>query len=306
MTVAHLRTTRKGTTMFATLRRSWEFAKISYGIIWDHKSLIVFPLVSIVAASLVTLSFLFPLWTSGTLETWMAFVDPDSTTQATTGEQAIMYLVLFLFYFCTYFVIVFFNSGLTACALKVVSGEVPTLGYGFSMAAKRLPQILAWAFLSAVIGVILKMIENVNERAGRWVAALLGSAWTALTYFVVPVLVMDGVWPIMAIKLSLGTLKGTWGEALVGRFSMGFLSFLIMLPFLLIAGVIISVAFVSSNMVSMALGIALAVGIIVIVSAFTSAADVVFKALLYNYATGRSVPENVDTSSFDAAFAPKD
>ena len=140
--------------MFATLSRSWEFAKISYGIIWEHKSLIVFPLVSIVAAGLVTASFLFPLWTTGTLDTWMAMVDPDSTTPVSNADKALMYTVLFLFYFCSYFVIVFFNCGLTACALKVVSGEVPTIGYGFAMAVKRLPQIFAWALLSAVIGVI--------------------------------------------------------------------------------------------------------------------------------------------------------
>ncbi len=291
--------------MFATIGRSWEFAKISYGILWDHKSLIVFPIVSTIAAALVTASFLFPLWTTGTLETWMAFADPDATTKPTGADQAVMYTVLFFFYFCSYFVIVFFNSGLTACALKVVSGEVPTLGYGFAMAGKRIWPIFQWALLSAVIGVVLKMIENANEKAGRFVAAILGSAWTALTYFVVPVLVMDGVGPILAIKLSVGTLKGTWGEALVGKFSLGFLSFLISLPFLLIAGVIVVLAIMNGNPVNIGLGIALAVGIIIVVGAFNSAADVVFKALLYNYATDRSVPESVDTSSFDAAFAPK-
>jgi hypothetical protein len=46
--------------------------------------------------------------------------------------------------------------------------------------------------------------------------------------------------------------------------------------------------------------------LIVIVSAVSSAADTVFKALLYNYATGRSVPSNVDTSSFRDAFAPRE
>lgn len=292
--------------MFASMKRSWEFAKISYGILWDHKSLIIFPLVSTIAAALVTASFLVPLWTTGTLEMWMEFMNSESATQATTGDQIWMYTVLFLFYFCSYFVIVFFNAGLTACAMKVVSGEPPSIGYGFSMAAKRLPQILAWALLSAVIGVVLKIIENMNEHAGRWVAALLGSAWTALTYFVVPVLVMDGVGPIMAIKLSLGTLKGTWGEALIGRFSLGLLSFLIMLPFLIIVGVMVAMAFVSGNMTNMILAITLGVAIVIIVSAFNSAADVVFKALLYNYATGRSVPSEVDTSNFAAAFAPKD
>lgn len=292
--------------MFATLSRSWEFAKISYGILWDHKSLIVFPLVSTAAAALVTASFLVPLWTTGTLEKWLQFMDEESATVATTADQVWMYGILFLFYFCSYFVIVFCNAGLTACALKVVSGEAPSIGYGFSMAVKRLPQIVAWALLSAVIGVVLKIIENANEKVGYWVAALLGTAWTALTYFVVPVLVMDGVGPILAIKLSLKTLKGTWGEALVGKFSLGLLSFLIMLPFLIVVVVMIVLAMASNNMVNIVLAVTLGVAIVIIVSAFTSAVDVVFKALLYNYATGRSVPSEIDTSNFSSAFAPKD
>ncbi len=292
--------------MFATLSRSWEFAKISYGILWDYKKLIVFPLVSTAAAAVVTASFLIPLWTTGTLEKWLEFMDSESATQATTTDKVWMYSILFLFYFCSYFVIVFFNAALTACALKVVSGEAPSIGYGFSMAVKRLPQILAWALLSAVIGVVLKIIENANEKVGYWVAALLGTAWTALTFFVVPVLVMDGVGPILAIKLSLKTLKGTWGEALVGKFSLGLLSFLIMLPFLIVVAVLIMMAIASSNMVNIVLAITLGVAIVIVVCAFNSAADVVFKALLYNYATGRSVPSKINTSNFSAAFAHKD
>ena len=139
--------------MFATIGRSWQFAKISYGIVWDFKKLIVFPLLSTVAAVLVIASFAAPLWGTGTLESWMATADPESGVTATTADQVAMYGTLFLFYFCNYFVIVFFNSALTACALKVVNGEVPTIGYGLSTAGKRLPQIVGWAFVSALIGV---------------------------------------------------------------------------------------------------------------------------------------------------------
>jgi hypothetical protein len=49
---------------------------------------------------------------------------------------------------------------------------------------------------------------------------------------------------------------------------------------------------------------ALAVGVVlmVAVSAVTSAADVVLKALLCNYATDRSVPADVDGALFEQAF----
>lgn len=38
-------------------------------------------------------------------------------------------------------------------------------------------------------------------------------AWAIVTYFVVPVLVVDGVGPIQAVKRSSAILKRTWGES---------------------------------------------------------------------------------------------
>jgi hypothetical protein len=35
----------------------------------------------------------------------------------------------------------------------------------------------------------------------------------------------------------------------------------------------------------------------------SSAADIVFRSLLYNYATGKTIPEEVDDQIFAAAFA---
>ena len=120
--------------MFATLGRSWEFAKISYGILWDYKQLVIFPIISGTAALLVLASFLLPLWGTGTIEQWMQLAESDAPIPA--GDKALMWTLLFALYFCSYFVMIFFNCGLTACAMKVVSGESPTVGYGMSMAVK--------------------------------------------------------------------------------------------------------------------------------------------------------------------------
>jgi hypothetical protein len=289
--------------MFATIGRSWQFAKISYGIVWDFKKLIVFPLLSTLAALLVIASFAAPLWATGTLESWVEAAEGDAAVS--TADQVAMYATLFVFYFCNYFIIVFFNSALTACAMKVVNGEVPSIADGLATAGKRLPQIAGWAFVSAVIGVLLRMVENAHEKAGAFIAAILGTAWTVLTYFAVPVLVMEGAGPVTAIKQSMSTIKSTWGEALVGNFSMGFLAFLVLLPVILVLGVLVAAAVASGNTPALVLaGVAGAV-LIVIAAAATSTADVVFKALLYNYATGRSVPDGIDQSLFQDAFRPK-
>lgn len=289
--------------MFATLGRSWAFAKMSFGIIWDFKQLMLFPILSTFAALVVTASFLIPLWGTGTLEAWMAFMDEEA---AADSIPLTFYLVAFLFYFVNYFVIIFFNSALTACAFKVVNGEAPTVGYGLSVAGQRLPQILGWSLISAVVGVLLKAIENAHERLGEFVAAILGCAWTALTFFVVPVIVLEGLGPIAAFRKSTATLTKSWGTALVGNFSLGLLTFLIMLPILLVVGFLGFLAAQSGSIAAIVSVIVLAVIVVVLASAFTSAADVVFKAILYNWATGRAVPAGIDTSQFRAAFSAKE
>lgn len=287
--------------MFATFARSWQYTKMSYGILWQHKHLILFPILSSFAAILVVASFLLPLWGTGTLDSWMTFMDgeqgnPDAMT------QAMMYITAFVFYYINYFVIVFFNTALIACALRILNGDEAGIGFGLRFAAKRLPEIMGWAFVSAIVGVILKVIENANERLGDLVAALLGSAWTAMTYFVVPVIVVEGAGPITAFKRSLVTLKSTWGTALTGNFSLGLISFLIMLPVLALMGALVYLAALSQSMVALVSMIALAVAVVMTVVAATSAAEAIFKAVLYRYATGRTLAVEVDTNQFHDAF----
>ena len=49
----------------------------------------------------------------------------------------------------------------------------------------------------------------------------MGMAWGAATFFVVPVLVVEKVGPVDALKRSFAILKRTWGEMLTANFSIG-------------------------------------------------------------------------------------
>lgn len=292
--------------MFSTLSRSWEFTKISYSILWQHKSLVAFPIVSGAASLLVLASFIVPLWMSGFLESAAEGASSEDGQTLSQSQEILGWVLTFAFYFCSYFVIVFFNTGLIACAMRVLEGEEPSIGYGMHVAMQRLPQIAGWALLSAAIGTILRMIENANEKAGAFIAAILGSAWTALTYFVVPVIVIEGKGPIGAFKSSVGVLKDNWGTALVGNFSLGFVGFLVMLPVILIGGVATFAAF-SSGSTGLGIGVGtIVVMLVLLAAAFTSAADVVFKAVLYNFATGRATPEAIEPATMREAFRSKD
>jgi len=287
------------TPMFATLSQSWEFAKLSYGMVLRHRQLLIFPILSTLAGLIVTASFLLPLWGMGMLEQLTATAAEEG--EATTAGQMFTLVIAFLFYFCQYFVIVFFNCALIACAMQSIRGQTPTLGAGLSAAMSRLPQIAGWAALSAVVGMLLKSLER-NRQTSAFVTAILGSAWTALTYFAVPFIIMEGTGPVASIKRSYQTLKETWGTALVGNFSLGLLGFLAMLPGLLLAGLIIMSGLSSASNGLLALGIAVAVVLLVIGFTLSSAADIVFKAILFHHATGDALPDDIDRRALDRAF----
>jgi len=208
--------------MFERMANGWELAKESWGVLKMDKELVVFPLLSGVACLLVLASFATPLFMTGYIDALSD--DPEAF------QSPVSWVIAFAFYFVNYFVIVFFNSALVASALIRFRGGDPTLSDGFGAAMNRLPQIAAWALVSATVGILLRAVEQAHEKAGSLISAILGTAWSIMTYFVVPVLVVEKVGPFEAVKRSVGVLKRTWGEALAANFGIGFIVFVAMLP----------------------------------------------------------------------------
>src|SRR6516162_6321216 len=196
--------------MYQRLANSFALARSSWQVLRTDKKLVLFPILSGICCIVVLIAFWAPV-----LLAQPAFL------QGQGQVPGWIYPLAFAFYFVNYFVIVFFNAALVSCALIRFHGGTPTVGDGLRAAFSRLPQILAWALVSATVGVLLKVIENAHEKAGEFISAILGTVWTVITYFVVPVLVVEKVGPIEAVKRSVQILKQTWGDALVGKFGIG-------------------------------------------------------------------------------------
>jgi hypothetical protein len=215
------------------------------------------------------------------------------------------YLLLFLFYYLNYFVITFFNSALFVCILQAMMGQRPSIGFGLSVASYRLPEIAAWALFAACVGMTLKIIESSHRQAGRCVAGLLGMAWTAMTCFVVPAIVLEGVGPLAAVKLSLATLRQTWGTALVHNFSLKLPLLLVLLPIYLL-GIGAAVLGIRSGDHWIAGGaIAGGLALFILGAGIGQAAETTFNALLYNFANDRDLPDFVEPDALGNAFVTK-
>jgi hypothetical protein len=283
--------------MFDRMSNSFALARSSWDVLRRDKKFVLFPILSGLGCLLVMISFAVP----------MAVVAIRGGIQMQANGQPPWwtYVVAFAFYFCNYFVIVFCNAALVSCALMRFNGQEPTIGDGFRAAGSRMPQIIAWALVSATVGLILKMIENAHEKVGAIISAVLGTGWTVLTFFVVPVLVVEKVGPIDAIKRSFAILRKTWGEALVGNFGLGFFKFLLVVPgfLLVVLGIVLCVA---AHLV--ALGLVVIGGAVLYLMAATAVCatlDTIFLTALYQYAAYEKVPDGFDRRSMEGAFGKK-
>jgi len=266
--------------MFGRIGYTWEVMGASWRVLKQEKMLLLFPILSGIACMLVTASFIVPIVAS---DAWMP-PDPD---QATPIQQAVYYGVAFLFYFCNYFVITFFNSAVVGAAVMRLSGQDPTLGDALGSATRRLPQIFGWALVAATVGIILRVIEDRSEKVGQIVAALLGTAWNITTFLVVPVLVIEGKGPIEAFKTSTGLLRKTWGQQLAGNFGFGIIFFLLMLP---AAGIVMAAFAFAPPEVGLVV-LALAVLYVLVMLVVQSALQAIFQAAVYVYASHGTEPE---------------
>jgi len=293
--------------MFDRIANSWQLAKSSWHVLVTDKKLLLFPFFSGVGALLVIISFFVPIAVIAVATGGLGVV--SAPTQDGEGQLAWwVYPTLFAFYYCNYFVVIFFNSALVSCALMRFNGEQPTLGDGFRAAWARLPQIALWALVAATVGILLKMIES-NRRVGRFVAAILGTAWTVITYFVVPVIVVEKANPFSAIGRSLSILRKTWGEALVGNIGLGFFKFLLALPLIaLIAIAIFCLMGAQSTpaLVWVAVALFVLAGLyLVVFLAVSSALGTIFQSALYQYAAFDSVPRGFDRYVMEEAFVSR-
>ncbi len=275
------------------ISRGWSLMGQSWRVLMLDKELLVFPVISGIAAIVVAATFIVPVFTTGYIERF------DSGEGAPTDPVVLAWG--FAFYFVSYFVMVFFNTAIVSCALERLRGGDPTVASGLRGAMSLLPQIVAWSLLSATVGFVLRLIEERVEGLGRLVTGLVGVAWSVATYFVVPVLVAEKLGPFAALKRSSQVLRKAWGEALVANFGIGLIVLLVSL-FAVVPAVLGIATGTSAGVV---VGIAVTVVAFGLIMAASSALNAVLVAALYEYAATDRVPRGFDEAALRGAFGPR-
>jgi len=263
--------------MFSTIGRTFGLMKTSWRILMQDRSLVLFPILSGVTLLLLMLVFAGVGATTGTLARLTA-LEGGAGAAMTPLDIAVSFTFLVL----AYAVAITFNAALVASALERLRGDAPTIQRGLRAATAHLPAILGWAIIAATVGLILSALRgrSDNNFAGRLAVGLVGGVWAYVTFFVVPVLVVEGLGPIGAIRRSSTLFRSTWGNQAVAGFGFG-----------LVYVAAALVAFLPGALlytVSPALGILVGVLAVSLAFAVIMALEGIFKAALYQFARGEN------------------
>lgn len=277
--------------MFDRISRSWTLVKASAAVLRSDKELLLFPVISSIAAVLVAATFMVPVIGLRIFEGG--------------GIGVLGALVGFVFYLCQYFVIFFFNTALVGAAMIRLEGGDPTVADGLRIARSKAGAILGYAAIAATVGLVLKMISEKSGTIGKIVIGLVGMAWTLASFLVVPILVSRDVGPVEAVKESIDLLKRTWGENVAGNVGIGLAFGLVTaLVVVTVIALVIGAAAVGGVKLAIVVGVigGLAIALVAVIQAALSG---IHSAAVYRYAMDGQAPAGFAGPQLQAAFQPR-
>lgn len=266
---------------------SWTVFKQSLEVLKKDKELLFLPVLSGLASLVMLATFLYPAYTLGLIDRAFEGSDPNAETT--------LYALLFGLYLVLSFITIFFQSALIHAANERLSGGDPTVGSALRGAGGRLGRILAWSLFAATVSLLIHALENVlrrsgNRMAGSILGAVLGTAWTFLTYFTIPVILFEDQGVFSSLRRSGQLFRQRWGESLVGEWGIG--AAVTLLSLVAVLWMFLGAAVLGRGM--LVVGVALiAIGVLwmLFMSILGQALGGIYKTALYRFARdGQVVP----------------
>lgn len=265
----------------------WQLAKTSFRVLNANKELIVFPILSGIAILAIIATFAISAFD----------ISGSRLFKIESLPQWSYYLILFLFYIVTYFIVVFFNMGLMHCVKLYFDGKEVSVNEGLRFSFSRTGAIFSWAVFAATVGLLLKMSQERFGWIGNIIGGIAGIAWSVATYFVIPVIAYEDVGPTEAVQRSASIMKEKWGEGIGANFSFGLIGLLF---FALFAIVSMGVA----QLVNEQAGVVIFVLAFLVFITIMSALHSIFIMALYNHVRGNS-NDHFDRDMFANLFVEK-
>jgi len=273
------------------ISNSMDLAKASLGVLKQDKELAAIPIASAVSCGIIAV-----LFGGGAYFTLEHVVNP-APGQNEYNASPLTYAVGIVGLFVIGMVAQFFAAVLVAGANERLEGGNPTLGSAFAKASSRGGSIIGWSAMNSTVGLILSFIRERAGFLGAIITSLIGAAWNIITWLAVPIIIVEGVGPIAAVKRSAQLLRQTWGENLLAQAGLGIVGLLVILPGVLVFGVV--------SVVIPLVGIPLLVLYIGIVASILTALGAIYRTALYRFAVGLPIGETFPEQALAGAFRAK-
>jgi hypothetical protein len=117
----------------------------------------------------------------------------------------------------------FFNAAVVHCASRHFDGEEPSVRDGLAAAWRVRRKIALWSVTAATLGTVLYVIDEKFGAFGSLARVLFDLAWGLLTFFVVPVIVLEETRGLRSLLRESGAaFRETWGESVSATLGISF------------------------------------------------------------------------------------
>ena len=266
--------------------------KLGIAVVWSDPELMVYSLLSALFSLLAIGAAI-----SGSVGLDVITSDPDCIGDECGSELVFAHMAIwFVFYMLVSIITVFWNAAIVASAYeRLSSGTNPSFSYGIGQAMKCLPQILVWGLIAGTVGLFIQILEGLARgndapvplRIVAGIASfIIGIAWWIVTFFMIPMIVLERAGVMDSMGRSTELFKRTWGEDVTSHIGTGIL---MTLCIFVLVGISIPLMYLGDLGVILGV-IILAVGLLFTVL-FFSTVEAVNRASLFYYAkTGQMPP----------------
>ena len=271
-------------------RRALRLGRASWDIVSGDLALLALPAMSAVSILCLAALFLVP--------TGVLADAAHSQTDLFIGGALAAYPLVFTG--------IFFRFAFVVVVAGRLDGRDTSIRDGLEIAWNRRASIAQWAVIASLAAVLIRGLRQVpllGGLAGSIASTVLGIAWGAVTFFVVPVIAFEGTTGRRAAERSASLFRERWGFEAVGTASIAGVVALAILGGC--AVMVFALVLVHSSAVAVAVLVCTFVlGLIGALLAAT-AVQQAFGLVLYRYATGRPLPPGFSEEDMRRVVRPK-
>jgi hypothetical protein len=272
--------------------RALRLAQASWDIVRQDRALLALPAMSAVAILGVLAVF---------------FVPTGALAEATHSHSKTGVLIASaLAVYPLTFIGIFFRFAFVVVVSGRLDGRQTSIADGLEIAWNRRASIAEWALIASLVAVLirgLRQIPLLGGIVGSILCGMLGIVWGAVTFFVVPVIAIEGTTGRRAAERSASLFRERWGLEAVGIASISGLFALAVLVGAVF--VVFAIAVLHGSAVAVVVLICASAVALVGASLALTAVQQTFGLVLYRYATGRPLPAGFSEADLEKAVRPK-